>query len=85
MRRSAGVRRRRHAGRETSKNWGGPIGVWPEGKTAAGSTAPKARQGKPGPRTLLAPQRPYALCTGQAEESGERESPPDAEGESSHA
>ena len=55
----------------------GSVGGW--------YTAIEARTGKPGNSTRPEPQRRRGTRVGQAEESGDRESPPDARGESSHA
>ena len=48
-------------------------------------TALEARKGKPGNGTMPEPQRRWGTRDGQAEEYCERESPPEASGESYHA
>ena len=55
----------------------GSVGGW--------YTALEAREGKPGHGTMPEPQRRRGTRDRQAEEYGDRESPPDASGESSHA
>jgi hypothetical protein len=49
------------------------------------STAPEARQGKPGPRPMLEPTHCGRPRARQVEESGDRESSPSAVGESDRA
>jgi len=55
----------------------GSIGEW--------YTATEAHKGKPGNRTMPEPQLRRGTRVGQAEEYGDRESPPDASGESYQA
>jgi RNA-directed DNA polymerase len=68
-----------------TRTWEAPAAPGGEDPTAVGSTAPEARQGKPGHRTLLEP----TLCGGaparQAETSRPRDPPPAVPGVSYHA
>lgn len=47
VRRSAGVHRPWHRGRDASENPGGPIVSWPEGRPSTRYTTIEARKGKP--------------------------------------
>jgi hypothetical protein len=66
-----------------SENPGGPIDSWPEERPFVRYTTNEARKGKPGHRVKSEPKwREGKLRSRQAEEYCERESPPDADGES---
>jgi hypothetical protein len=55
------------------------------GSVAGGYTALEAREGKPGNRAMPEPERRHGNLDRQVEKYCERESPPEASGESYHA